>query len=116
MTLANVDMFMGTMGRYFSISKIGMMRNRLAKLDDSRLPLIQSLPYKDPTMLLVVSLFAGTFGIDRFMLGQIGLGIIKLITMGGFGIWTVIDWCLIMSATKEVNYNTFNQNTFPNWT
>ena len=38
----------------------------------------------------------GEFGIDRFIRGQIGFGILKLITGGGCGIWALIDWILAM--------------------
>lgn len=46
---------------------------------------------------LILSIFFGTLGVDRFMMGQVGWGILKLITAGGFGIWWLIDVILIAS-------------------
>ena len=41
--------------------------------------------------ILIMSFLAGYFGLDRFYRGQIGLGVIKLITVGGAGIWYLVD-------------------------
>jgi TM2 domain-containing membrane protein YozV len=67
---------------------------------------------KDPTTILIVSLLAGALGIDRFMIGDTGVGVGKLITCGGLGIWTIVDWFMIMGATREKNFNKIQQLLF----
>ncbi len=49
----------------------------------------------------VGSFLLGGIGVDRFMRGQIGLGILKLITAGLFGLWTLIDWIIALTKLGE---------------
>jgi len=51
------------------------------------------------TLTLIMSVVFGWIGVDRFIMGKIGTGILKLITLGGLGIWWLID--LILIATKH---------------
>jgi len=50
-------------------------------------------------LTLIMSIIFGYLGVDRFIMGHVGLGILKLITVGGCGIWSLID--IILIATKH---------------
>ena len=104
MDTQKVDMFLISYNKFFESYHLMEIKDLLTQSDDSKLTNIQIQQYKDPTTVLIVSLLAGTFGIDRFMIGDTGLGIAKLLTCGGLGIWTIIDWFLIMGTTKRKNF------------
>lgn len=53
---------------------------------------------RDWLVALLLSIFLGSLGIDRFYLGYTGLGILKLITLGACGVWWLIDLILIAAG------------------
>ena len=103
MDAQKVDMFIMMNNKYFEASQMPILKRMLSEVDESKWISIEMLQFKDPTTSLIVSLLAGSLGVDRFMIGDAGLGIGKLLTCGGFGIWTIVDWFMIQSATKEKN-------------
>jgi len=109
MEAQRVDMFIMSNGKYFESYQINGIRERLIALEDSKWAMISTVQLKDPTISLIVSILAGSLGIDRFLIGDIGMGIGKLITCGGLGIWAIIDWFLIMGATREKNMQKIQQ-------
>ena len=52
----------------------------------------------------LLSLFLGQFGADRFYLGQMGLGFLKLLTCGGCGIWALIDLIRVLAGSVKDKY------------
>lgn len=104
-----VDMYLMANNQYFEGQQIPGIRDHLLKLDDSKWALIQSVPLKDPKTALLISIFAGALGVDRFYIGDTGLGVGKLLTCGGLGIWSLIDWFNIQSATKQKNFLNLQQ-------
>jgi len=49
----------------------------------------------------LLAFFVGELGIHRFYLGKIGTGLIQLFTLGGFGIWALIDFILIVCGSMR---------------
>lgn len=70
--------------------------------------IVDTMPTEQPPRhflaVFFLSFLWGTFGVDRFYLGKMGTGLLKLITFGGMGIWVVIDLVLIMSGNMRDKY------------
>lgn len=49
----------------------------------------------------VLAWLVGSLGVDRFYLGKIGTGVAKLLTLGGLGIWTLVDLVLVLTGAQK---------------
>lgn len=105
MDAQKVDMFIMSNQKYLPAEKVVFLKQKLMEADDNKFLLASSIEFKDPTTLLLVSLFLGTLGVDRFMLGETGVGVLKLLTGGCCGVLTIIDWFSVQKKAKELNYN-----------
>jgi hypothetical protein len=91
MNTDKLDMYLVSNAKHFPAAKMPLLREKLALIPEDKFTMVHSVTLKDPTTILLISIFLGEFGVDRFMLGDTGLGVGKLLTLGGCGIWWLID-------------------------
>jgi hypothetical protein len=80
----------------------------------ARSPSVASAAGVSPKSRLIATLlcaFLGTIGVHRFYVGKVGTGIAMIFTMGGFGIWTLIDFIMILIGKFQDNRG----NLILNW-
>lgn len=110
MEQSKIDMFAMANKECFSAQQWVMVREKLESLPDEKVSAVMATTFKNPTTMLIISIFLGSYGVDRFVLGQTGLGVLKLLTCGGCGIWSIIDWFSIQQMTRDYNFNKFNES------
>lgn len=108
-----IDLFAATHAEKLPAEKMPIIREALVKITDNQQLMINSVQYKDPTTMLIVSILLGSWGIDRFLLGEVGLGVLKLLTCGGVGIWTIVDWFTVREKTRQQNFQKLMQAIDP---
>lgn len=99
-----IDMYLVQNAKMLPASKLPLIKDALAKLDESKFIYLQSVEYKDPTTVLILSILLGTLGIDRFILNDAGMGVLKLLTCGGCYIWWILDMINAQERTQEYNF------------
>ena len=95
--------------RKFNTVDFMTIKQQLDKMSDKQLYILNSVDFKDPTIALVLSVVVGGWGIDRFYIGDTGLGVLKLITAGGLGVWWLVDLFVISGKTKKNNVKEFQE-------
>jgi len=88
----------------FVITGTGGMRD--ARGQPLREEPLEGAPIKSRSVAFLLAWLLGSFGVDRFYLGYVGLGILKLLTAGGCGIWALIDLVLVgIGSMKDARGN-----------
>ncbi|MGT2910614.1 TM2 domain-containing protein [Streptococcus cameli] len=99
-----IDSFLAANATNLPAQSIPVLRQQLEQMDERQQSYLLSIEMKNPIVALIFSIFLGSFGIDRFYVGDIGLGVAKLcLSWFTFGIWPIVDWFLIMGVTKRKN-------------
>lgn len=106
-----VDRYLNKYRNYFSDEQIFILKRQLLKLKKEDFLKVTKLDLKSPTGTLAVSMLLGYTGLDRFLLGDIALGILKFVMFLslGFSHWeglvAAFDTAFIKDRTKEKNFN-----------
>ena len=109
MEASKIDMYLAQNASMLPAQKIMLVKDALSKLDDSKMLYVQSIQYKDPSTVLILSILVGTLGIDRFILGDTGMGVLKLLTCGGAYVWWIVDMINAQDRAKEYNFKLLMQ-------
>lgn len=109
MEQSKIDMFVMANKDAFTMAQLSDIKNQLATLPDEKFAMVSGISYQNATTMLIISILIGEWGIDRFMLGDTGLGVLKLLTGGGCGIWWLIDIFNVKKKTYDYNYQKFNE-------
>lgn len=103
---ANKPLFLANKTKYFVKEDIVKLDKEIENLDQGTIDKLGSLSLQDIDIMFIISLLVGEFGVDRFLLGHIGMGIGKLlltfVTLGF--VWWIVDLFLIKKAASEHNY------------
>ena len=101
-----VDMFLALKAEYFNPIQLSDIRNQLEAMDDDKFVLLSSMELRNPTTILVIAIVLGW---ERFFLDDIGLGLLKVLTCYGCGIWWLIDILSAKKRAQDYNYKKFIQ-------
>lgn len=104
-----VDMYLAQNAKMLPAAKLPLIKDALEKLDESKFIYLQSVQFKDPTTVLILSILLGTLGIDRFILNDAGMGVLKLLTCGGLYVWWIIDMINAQERAQEYNFKKLSE-------
>lgn len=105
MEKAKVDQFLMVNADKFPDFAQMQIREKLETMDESRESMLMATPWKSSMATFLFAFLLGEFGADRFYLGETGLGVLKLLTCGGAGIWALIDLFTAFGRAKTYNLN-----------
>ena len=99
-----VDLYCSVHRDYFGTDKMPLVRNKLMMLSEKQFEMVSACELVSPDMIFIVSCVSGSFGMDRFLLEDKAIGLLKLLTFGCFGILTTIDLLTIRKKAQEHNF------------
>lgn len=101
-----IQSFLMKNGECFETFRLPEIQKRLEAVDDFSSGVVLGLSLQKPTIILIIAILLGW---ERFFLDDIALGIVKIITCYGCGIWWLIDIFTAKKRTYDYNYKKLNE-------
>ncbi len=98
----------------FPAEKIPLIKQKIHEIDVRTggtmtdadiITVMDAVQTKTPTNMLLISIFLGGWGVDRFMMDEVGMGVLKLLTGGVCGVLWLVDVIQISGKVREDNFN-----------
>lgn len=98
----------------FPAEKIPLIKQKIHEIDVRTggtmtdadiITVMDAVQTKTPTNMLLISIFLGGWGVDRFMMDEVGMGVLKLLTGGVCGVLWLVDVIQISQKVREDNFN-----------
>jgi TM2 domain-containing membrane protein YozV len=96
----------------FNSADLPAIKAVLEQMDNNQLMFLQNADFKKPSTIFLIAFFLGW---ERFFLNDVGLGIVKVITGYGCGIWWLIDIFSAKARARKYNFKQFQKVTSPNF-
>ena len=106
MEKSKIDMFIGLNIENFNPQDLTVIKERLEKMDDDKFFILQGTEFQKPSTIFLIAILLGW---ERFWLDDVGMGILKMITCYGCGVWWLIDIFSAKDRAKKYNFKKFTQ-------
>ncbi len=101
-----IQSFLLKNGEFLDPIQLPSIQKQLEELDDTKASLVLGVSLQNPTLILVIAILLGW---DRFFIDDIAMGVVKVITCYGLGIWWLVDIFSATRRTREYNYRKLSQ-------
>ncbi len=108
MEKSQVNTWLSINAENFAPQDLMIIKEKLEQMEDDKLFLLQGASFQKPSMILLIAVLLGW---ERFWLDDIALGVVKIITCYGCGIWWLIDIFSAKSRAQKYNFQQFLKYT-----
>ena len=99
-----INYFLSGNAGKFDMAMVPEMKLQMERMDETQWAILNGTSFMDTTLILVIAIF---FGWERFFIGDVAMGVLKVITCYGLGVWWLVDIFTAVRRTQEYNYQKF---------